>query len=110
MDNQTNQLDFPMKQANRPVHHHKKYFPFVYGKFFICNFLAVRLVFDSAMEAVEKVTSEVDKVITKFTAISDHSSKLIANEITSLELLRATLLERKYAKVFAILISRVKED
>jgi hypothetical protein len=48
------------------------------------------------MEAVEKVTSEVDKVITKFTAISEHSSKLIANEISSLELLKSSLAERKY--------------
>lgn len=47
------------------------------------------------MEAVDKVSSEVEKVITKFTAISEHSSKLISNEISSLELLKATLLERK---------------
>lgn len=48
------------------------------------------------MEAVEKVSSEIDKVITKFSAISDHSAKLIGNEIQALELLRATLLERKF--------------
>jgi hypothetical protein len=47
------------------------------------------------MEAVEKVASEVEKVLTKFSAISDHSSKLISNEISSLELLKSSLLERK---------------
>lgn len=47
------------------------------------------------MDAVDKVSSEVEKVITKFSAISDHSSKLIANEINSLELLKSSLLERK---------------
>ncbi|CRK87175.1 CLUMA_CG000983, isoform A [Clunio marinus] len=46
------------------------------------------------MEAVEKVSSEVDKVITKFTAISEHSSKLISNEISSLELLKSSLLDQ----------------
>lgn len=46
------------------------------------------------MEAVEKVASEVDKVITKFTAISDHSSKLISDEIASLEFLKSAF-ERK---------------
>lgn len=48
------------------------------------------------MEAVEKVSSEIDKVITKFSAISDHSAKLIKNEIANLEMLRSTLLERKF--------------
>jgi hypothetical protein len=48
------------------------------------------------MEAVEKVSSEVEKVLMKFTAISDHSSKLISNEINTLELLKSSLLERKY--------------
>jgi hypothetical protein len=48
------------------------------------------------MEAVDKVSVEVEKVLTKFSAISDHSSKLISNEINSLELLKSTLLERKY--------------
>lgn len=47
------------------------------------------------MEAVEKVSTEIDKVITKFSAISEHSARLIKNEIASLELLRSTLLERK---------------
>lgn len=47
------------------------------------------------MEAVDKVGQEVDKVITKFTAISEHASKLLSAEQASLELLKATLLERK---------------
>ena len=47
------------------------------------------------MEAVDKVSSEVEKVLTKFKAISDHSNKLITNEINSLELLKSSLLERK---------------
>lgn len=47
------------------------------------------------MDAVEKVSTEIDKVITKFTAISDHSSKLINNEISALELLKSSLLERR---------------
>lgn len=50
------------------------------------------------MDAVEKVSSEVEKVITKFTAISEHSSKLLSNEINSLEHLKSILLERKYNK------------
>lgn len=47
------------------------------------------------MEAVDKVSSEIEKVITKFSAISDHSSKLIANEIESLMGLKSLLEERK---------------
>lgn len=47
------------------------------------------------MEAVDKVSFEVDKVIMKFSAISDHSSKLISSEINSLELLKSSLLDRK---------------
>lgn len=47
------------------------------------------------MEAVDKVSAEVDKVITKFGAISEHASKVLSAEQTSLELLKATLLERK---------------
>jgi hypothetical protein len=35
-------------------------------------------------EAVDKVLAEIEKVITKFTAINEHSSKLIANEISTL--------------------------
>jgi hypothetical protein len=45
------------------------------------------------MEAIEKVQFEVEKVITKFTAISEHTSQLIGNEIESLELLKNSLLE-----------------
>lgn len=47
------------------------------------------------MDAVEKVEFEVEKVLTKFTSIQEHSSKLIGNEISSIELLKSTLLERK---------------
>lgn len=47
------------------------------------------------MDAVDKVSIEIDKVVTKFTAISDHSSKLITNEIIALELLKSSLLERR---------------
>lgn len=47
------------------------------------------------MEAVDKVSSEVDKVINKFSAISEHASKVLSAEQSSLELLKATLLERK---------------
>ena len=50
------------------------------------------------MDAVEKVEFEVDKVLTKFTAISDHSSKLIGNEINAIELLKSTLLERNLVR------------
>lgn len=46
------------------------------------------------MEAVDKVSSEVDKVITKFSAISEHANTLLSAEQASLEMLKATLLER----------------
>lgn len=48
------------------------------------------------MEAIEKVEFEVEKVLSKFTAISEHSSNLIQNEVNSIEMLKSTLLERKY--------------
>lgn len=48
------------------------------------------------MEAVDKVSSEVDKVITKFSAISEHASKVLSAEQSSLEMLKATLLERNW--------------
>jgi len=34
------------------------------------------------MEAIEKVSAEIEKVITKFGAINEHSSKLIVRKIT----------------------------
>lgn len=61
------------------------------------------------MEAVEKVSSEVEKVLTKFSAISDHSRTLISNEINSIEHLKSSLLERKYIKRF-ILIEKFMEN
>lgn len=48
------------------------------------------------MEAIEKVQSEIEKVITKFSAISDHTSQLIENEIESLSSLKNSLLESIY--------------
>lgn len=52
------------------------------------------------MEAIEKVSAEIEKVIIKFSAINEHASKLIANEISALENLRKTLEERKYLTTF----------
>lgn len=49
-----------------------------------------------ASEKIDKVYAEVDKVITKFTGISEHATKLIQNEISSLEQLRSTLAESKH--------------
>ncbi|XP_070509226.1 E3 ubiquitin-protein ligase RMND5A isoform X2 [Chironomus tepperi] len=46
------------------------------------------------MEAIEKVSAEIEKVITKFSAINDHSTKLIQNEINALENIKATLEEQ----------------
>ncbi|KAG5674787.1 hypothetical protein PVAND_004735 [Polypedilum vanderplanki] len=46
------------------------------------------------MEAIEKVSTEVEKVITKFTAINEHSSKLIQNEINALEAIKTALQEQ----------------
>ncbi|CAG9797968.1 unnamed protein product [Chironomus riparius] len=46
------------------------------------------------MEAIEKVSAEIEKVITKFSAINEHSSKLIQNEIIALENMKATLEEQ----------------
>lgn len=43
------------------------------------------------MEAIEKVSAEIEKVITKFSAINEHSSKLIQNEINALESIKSTL-------------------
>jgi hypothetical protein len=69
---------------------------FVQKKLFFSfiSFCLKKLLNWAKME-IEKVNSEIEKVITKFTAINKHSSELIANEISSLENLRATLMERK---------------
>lgn len=48
------------------------------------------------MEAIEKVSAEIEKVITKFSAINQHSSNLLKNEILSLQLMRESLAERKH--------------
>lgn len=49
-----------------------------------------------AFEKIDKVYAEIDKVITKFTAMSEHSSKLMKSEISSLELLKSSLAESKH--------------
>lgn len=48
------------------------------------------------MEAIDKVSAEIEKVITKFSAINEHSSKLLSNEIVSLQIMRESLAERKH--------------
>lgn len=48
-----------------------------------------------ASEKIDKVYAEVEKVIIKFTGISEHAQKLIQNEISSLILLLSSLAEGK---------------
>lgn len=50
------------------------------------------------MEAIEKVSAEIEKVITKFSAINDHSNKVLSDEVVSLQMLKETLDERKQRK------------
>jgi hypothetical protein len=52
------------------------------------------------MEAIEKVSAEIEKVITKFSAINDHSSKVLSDEVVSLQILKESLAERKHLKKF----------
>lgn len=47
------------------------------------------------MEAIEKVGAEIEKVLSKFNAINQHSSTLLKNEVLSLQLMRESLDERK---------------
>lgn len=58
-------------------------------------------------EKIDKVFAEVEKVITKFTGISEHATKLIQNEIASLDQLRTTLSESKHWKLMMIVICGV---
>lgn len=51
---------------------------------------------NAVMEAIEKVSAEIEKVITKFSAINDHSSKVLSDEIVSLQILKESLAERKF--------------
>lgn len=49
-----------------------------------------------AFEKIDKVYAEIDKVITKFSAMSEHSSRLMKNEISSLELLKSSFADSKH--------------
>lgn len=51
------------------------------------------------MEAIDKVSAEIEKVITKFSAINDHSSKVLSDEVVSLQILKESLAERKHCFV-----------
>lgn len=60
------------------------------------------------MEAIEKVSSEIEKVITKFSAINDHSSRILSDEVVSLQILKESLAERKnYVKIKVEMMIRV---
>lgn len=70
-------------------------------KVFIFHLIFISLKFEAdkmteTSEKIDKVFAEVEKVITKFTGISEHATKLIQNEIASLDQLRTTLSESKH--------------
>lgn len=47
------------------------------------------------MDAIDKVSAEIEKVITKFSAINHHSCNLLKNEIIQMQIMRESLCERK---------------
>lgn len=52
------------------------------------------------MESCAAVEKEVDKVITKFSAINDHSQRIIGDVIVLIEKLRSSIEEGEYCKSF----------
>lgn len=48
------------------------------------------------MESCAAVEKEVDKVITKFSAINDHSQRIIGDVIVLIEKLRSSIEEGEY--------------
>lgn len=51
------------------------------------------------MESCSAVEKEVDKVINKFSAMNDHSQRVISDVIVLIEKLRSSIAEGKFMKI-----------
>lgn len=51
------------------------------------------------MESIENVEKEISKVISKFTGISNHSDRIISDQISLFDQLRQSIDESEYSNV-----------